>query len=94
MNVLDMFLQEESDVAITDEDGFLTEGVKSSKVSRSKMSKIKAAGGLASLRMAKETKDPLYVKYHMFRDKALELKRRLMKKYGRKGMANAKKSMM
>ena len=84
-NVVDQFL----------EDQVLNEGkAKSKTIKLSKMSQINRAAGRAALQLAKNANDPLYTKYKTWRNKALDLKKKLMKKYGKKGKKVAKKSLM
>ncbi len=59
-------------------------------IKRSKKSQLNRAGGRAAIQMAKQ-RDPLYKRYKYHRDKYLQLKERLMKKYARRGMRSAKK---
>ena len=50
-------------------------------------------GGRTAIRMAEQRKDPLYMRYHKFRKLTLELKQKLMAKYGTRGLAAARKQM-
>ena len=81
-------------------DQFLIEAAKKKKrkartkmIKRSKQSQLNVAGGRAAMRMAKQ-KDPMYKRYKYHRDKMLKLKQQLMKKYAKRGMRSAKKSLM
>lgn len=71
----------------------LLQEVSASTVRMSKRRKIRAAAGLASLRAAKKRNDPAYDKYKKFRKRALAAKKKLMKRYGSRGMRSARKSM-
>jgi len=71
----------------------LLQEVGASTIKMSKLRKIKAFAGLASLQTAKKINDPLYKKYKKLRDMAMSAKRALMKKYKSKGMRTAKKAM-
>jgi len=69
------------------------EGVKSSTIKRKKKQKRAAFAGKASMAVANKKGDPLYKKYKRYRSKAMMMKKKLMKKYSRKGMRIAKKRM-
>lgn len=67
--------------------------VSSSTVRMTKRRKIKAAAGLASLRLAKKKKDAQYEKYKKHRQRALAAKKKIMNRYRSKGMRSARKAM-
>jgi len=67
--------------------------VGASTVRISKTQKRSRLAGREAIRIAKAKGDPMYFKYRKFRNAALELKRRLMMKYGRKGMQMARQEM-
>lgn len=67
---------------------------KTKMVRLSKKSQLNRAGGRSSINIAKKRNDPMYKRYVYFRKKYLDLKTKLMKKYGRRGMRAAKKSLM
>lgn len=71
---------------------FLDE-VGTSTIRRTKQTKRKQLAGRSAVRLAAKTRDPLYIKYQKYRKLTLELKKKLMRKYGRKGLAQARKSM-
>jgi len=63
-----------------------------STIRRTKKTKRKQLAGRSAVRIAKKTNDPLYKKYQKYRKLTLELKKKLMRKYGRKGLAHARKT--
>lgn len=67
--------------------------VGTSTVRVTKNVKRKQLGGRTAIRMAEKRKDPLYIRYHKYRKLTLELKKKLMRKYGTRGYAAARKSM-
>jgi len=71
---------------------FLDE-VGTSTIRRTKQTKRKQLAGRSAVRLAAKTNDPLYIKYKKYRKLVLILRKKLMMKYGRKGMAQARKSM-
>jgi hypothetical protein len=71
----------------------LNEKAKTKMIKLTKKSQIRRAGGRAAIQIAKEKKDPVYKKYEYHRQKYLELKKKIMKKNSRKGLARAKKSL-
>lgn len=71
---------------------FLDE-VGTSTIRRTKQTKRKQLAGRSAVRLAAKTSDPLYIKYQKYRKIMLELKKKLMQKYGRKGMTQARKTL-
>ena len=67
---------------------------KTKMIRSTKGSQINRAAGRTSIRIAEEKNDPMYKRYVYFKAKYLELKEKLMKKYGRRGLRDAKKSLM
>lgn len=63
-----------------------------STIRRTKQVKRKQLAGRSAVRLAAKIRDPLYIKYQRYRKLTIELKKRLMRKYGRKGLAQARKS--
>ena len=63
-----------------------------STIRRTKQVKRKQLAGRSAVRLAAKTKDPLYIKYRRYRKLVLDLKKKLMRKYGRKGLAHARKT--
>lgn len=85
-DVISQFLDEKDDI--------VTEGAKTTRVVRTKLVKIRAQAGLEALRIAKERGDPMHAKYKKLRAKALKLKKKLMLKYGKKGLKSARQKML
>jgi hypothetical protein len=69
------------------------ETVRISTIKIGKNQKRKAYAGLLSLGTAKKRNDPAYKRYKMFRARALEMKRKIMKKYNRSSIRTAKRNM-
>ena len=69
------------------------EEVGTSTVRVSKRTKRNMQAGVSAMRIANKKNDPLYKRYMYFRKKTLELKKKLMKKYRRRGPAQARRSM-
>ena len=69
----------------------LTENLGSSTSRLSKMSKRKRLGGSLGMQIAKHNNDPAYAKYKRFKQLMLLNKKKLQKKYARKGMQLARK---
>lgn len=63
-----------------------------STIQRTRQDKRKQLAGRTAVRLAARNSDPLYLKYQRYRKMTLELKRKLMQKYGRKGMVQARKN--
>lgn len=70
---------------------FLDE-VGTSTIRRTKLTKRKQLAGRSVIRLAAKSQDPLYIKYQKYRKLVLELKKKLKIKYGRKGIAQAIKT--
>ena len=84
-NVVQDFLDEKDDSVLTE--------VGASTVRVSKQTKRQQQAGAAALRLAKDANDPIYKKFIKYRTMMLDSKKKLMKKYGRKGMRAARQSM-
>lgn len=69
------------------------ENVRISTIKIGKNQKRKAYAGLLSLGTAKKRNDPAYKRYKMFRARALEMKRKIMKKYNRTSIRTARRNM-
>ena len=66
--------------------------ISASTIKISKKKKLHMLAGLSSVRIAKKKQDPLYKKYHKYRNIALALKRKLMKKYRSRGRKAARRA--
>jgi hypothetical protein len=71
---------------------FLDE-VGTSTIRRTKQTKRKQLAGRTAVRMAQKNKDPLYIRYKKYRAILMDLKKKLMAKYGRKGLSQARKTL-
>jgi len=69
---------------------FINEALTTSNVKVTRIAKLKQQAGSQAFRMAKERNDPLYVKYLRWRKLALEMKSKIIKKYGTRGLRKAK----
>lgn len=75
-------------------DGYFEEargGTSMTKVTRK--SKLKRAAGGSAMAMARKNNDPMYKRYIFFNKRRIELKAKIMKKYQRRGMAQARRTM-
>lgn len=85
--------EEDSDIeTIEEEVTDLLNEISASTVKVSKRTKMHMLTGLSSVRIAKKKNDPVYKKYHKYRNMALMLKRKLMKKYKSRGRKAARRS--
>jgi len=75
-----------------DEKLFLSE-LTASTTKVTKRTKLKQQAGVQALRIAKEKNDPLYKKYKRYNTMRLEIKKKLMDKYSRKGMQYVRKNL-
>ena len=61
-------------------------------VKMTRQRKAKMLVGSTALKLAKSANDPLYKRYQLYRLKMLELRKRIMRKYGPKALAQVRKS--
>jgi len=66
--------------------------MKQSAIVRTKVQKIKALAGSLAVKLAKENKDPMYIKYKRFRDNFMKFKVMIQKKYAKKALPLARKA--
>lgn len=76
---------------VIDDATIATEAVKKLVIEDWKTVDLKRLAGRAAVRMAKNNNDTLYKEYRKYRDKLLEVRAKINKKYGAKAMAQARK---
>lgn len=64
-----------------------------SNIRRGRAEKLSALGASLAINIARSKKDPLYKKYEQFREKFLQVKQMIIKKYGNMGVKEARSSM-
>lgn len=64
-----------------------------SNIRRGRAEKLSALGASLAINIARSKNDPLYKKYEQFREKFLQVKQMIIKKYGRAGMKEARTAM-
>jgi hypothetical protein len=71
----------------------LQEATAYSTIRRSKRVKKAVSGSRAAIDVAKNRRDPLYIKYERFRQQYLAHKKAIMRKYRARGMRNVRKAL-
>jgi cysteine sulfinate desulfinase/cysteine desulfurase-like protein len=64
-----------------------------SMIKRNRLSKLNALGATMAVSIAKEHKDPMYTRYKRLRDRFINLKKQIIKKYANKGKMAARTAM-
>ena len=64
-----------------------------SNIRRGRAEKLSALGASMAINIARSKKDPLHKKYEQFREKFLQVKQMIIKKYGNMGVKEARTSM-
>lgn len=56
-----------------------------------KRTKVRQQTGISAMRLARDAGDPLYRKYRRYKEMYLEVRRKILNKYGRRGRRLARK---
>ncbi len=72
-------------------ESILNEILKTSTIRIDRRQKLRQQTGTQAMQLAKERNDPSYKKFKFYRDKMLQSKKQMMKKYKRRGAAIAMK---
>lgn len=71
----------------------LNESASTSIVKRTRQSKLSTLAANFAIRIAKDRQDPVYRKYKKYRKLFWDAKKTLVKRYGARGMAAARKAL-
>ncbi len=71
---------------------FINERLAASTVKITRVSKLKSQAGGQAFKIAKANNDPIFLRYQKYRTIMLGLKKRLVRKYAKRGLAKARRA--